>query len=563
MGQGLLQIGLTLAVVLIITPIFGKYIANVFTGKTTLLDKVMNPLERVIYKLADVNPQDNMTGREYGYSLLQSNLFIGILVFLLITIQKILPWNPNHFGAPRWDLTLHTTISFLTNTGQQHYLGEKTISHFSSMAGLTFLMFISAATGLAVGIAFIRGLTGKPLGNYYVDLIRGITRILLPISIIGAMVFLAQGVPQTLSAPLSVETLEGRTQYIATGPVASFEIIKLLGASGGGFFGANSAHPFENPNIITNLIGIIAMMSIPAAMIFVYGAFSNNIKQAWQLFWLISIVFIFLVWITANGEFQGNPLINSNLRFEQITPNLEGKEVRFGWAQTALWAVITTATMNGAVNGMHDSLMPTGGFSTLLSMFLQVIWGGIGTGIVYLLIYQYLTAFWAGLMIGSTPEFFGRKITKLSVFLASLVVLIHPIAALIPSGIALAYPISLSGISNPGFHGISQVVYEYISASANNGSGFEGLADNTLWWNLSTAASMLLGRYISVIAILLLADTMARTKPVPVIPATLKTDTLLFTSLTAIVIFLLSFLIFFPILVNGPLAEGFRLAAGQ
>lgn len=559
MGQGLLQIGLTLAVVLIITPIIGKYIANVFMGESSLLDRVMNPLEKVIYKLADVNPQENMTGRQYAYSLLQSNLFMGILVYLLIIFQKVLPWNPNGFGAPRWDLTLHTTISFLTNTGQQHYLGEKTLSHFSSMAGLTFLMFVSAGTGLAVGITFLRALTGKPLGNYHGDLIRGITRILLPISIIGAIVLLAQGVPQTLLGSIAVETLEGRTQYIARGPVASFEIIKLLGTNGGGFFGANSAHPFENPNSFTNLIEIIAMMSIPTAMIFVYGIFSNNIKQAWRLFWLVSIIFLVLLWITATGEFQGNPLVNSDLGLEQ--PNLEGKEVRFGWAQTALWAVITTATMNGAVNGMHDSLMPTGGFSTLLSMFLHVIWGGIGTGIVYLLIYQYLTAFWAGLMIGSTPEFFGRKITKRSIVLASLVVLIHPIAVLIPSAIALAYPISLSGISNPGFHGISQVVYEYISASANNGSGFEGLTDNTLWWNLSTAASMLLGRYVSICAILLLADTMARTKPVPAIPATLKTDTLLFTSLTAILIFTLSFLIFFPILINGPLAEAFKLAA--
>ncbi|MGB3759660.1 MAG: potassium-transporting ATPase subunit KdpA [Rivularia sp. (in: cyanobacteria)] len=559
MGQGLLQIGLTLAVVLIITPIFGKYIANVFMGESSLLDRVMNPLEAVIYKLAGVNAQENMTGRQYAYSLLQSNLFMGILVYLLIIFQKFLPWNPNNFGAPRWDLTLHTTISFLTNTGQQHYLGEKTLSHFSSMAGLTFLMFISAGTGLAVGITFIRALTGKPLGNYHGDLIRGITRILLPISIIGAIVLLAQGVPQTLLGSIAVETLEGRTQYIARGPVASFEMIKLLGTNGGGFFGANSAHPFENPNSFTNLIEIIAMMSIPTAMIFVYGIFSNNIKQAWRLFWLVSIIFLVLLWITATGEFQGNPLVNSNLGLEQ--PNLEGKEVRFGWAQTALWAVITTATMNGAVNGMHDSLMPTGGFSTLLSMFLHVIWGGIGTGIVYLLIYQYLTAFWAGLMIGSTPEFFGRKITKRSIVLASLVVLIHPIAVLIPSAIALAYPISLSGISNPGFHGISQVVYEYISASANNGSGFEGLTDNTLWWNLSTAASMLLGRYVSICAILLLADNMARTKPVPAIAATLKTDTLLFTSLTAILIFTLSFLIFFPILINGPLAEAFKLAA--
>ncbi len=313
MGQGLLQIGLTLAVVLIITPIIGKYIANVFMGESSLLDRVMNPLEAVIYKLADVNPQENMTGRQYAYSLLQSNLFMGILVYLLIIFQKVLPWNPNNFGAPRWDLTLHTTISFLTNTGQQHYLGEKTLSHFSSMAGLTFLMFISAGTGLAVGITFIRALTGKPLGNYHGDLIRGITRILLPISIIGAIVFLAQGVPQTLSGPIAVETLEGRTQYIARGPVASFEMIKLLGTNGGGFFGANSAHPFENPNSLTNLIEIIAMMSIPTAMIFVYGIFSNNNKQAWRLFWLVSIIFLVLLWITATGEFQGNPLVNSDL----------------------------------------------------------------------------------------------------------------------------------------------------------------------------------------------------------------------------------------------------------
>jgi len=562
MGQGLLQIGLTLAVAIIITPILGKYIATVFMGESSLLDRVMNPIEQVIYQLADVNPQKNMRGREYAYSLLQSNLFMGILVYLILSFQKYLPWNPNGFGAMRWDLRLHTTISFLTNTGQQHYLGEKTLSHFSNTAALNFLMFVSAATGLAVGIAFLRGLTGKPLGNYYVDLIRGITRILLPICIIGAIVLLAQGVPQTLSAPLLIETLEGRNQYIAIGPVASFEMIKLLGTNGGGFFGANSAHPFENPNSVTNLIELIAMMSIPTAMIFVYGVFTDNIKQAWRLFWMVFIIFLALVWITASGEFIGNPLVNSNLGLEQL-PNLEGKEVRFGWAQTALWAVISSATMNGAVNGMHDSLMPAGGFSALLSMFLHVIWGGIGTGIVYLLIYQYLTAFWAGLMVGSTPEFFGRKITKNSILLGSLVILIHPIAVLIPSAIALAYPVSLSGISNPGAHGISQVVYEYISASANNGSGFEGLIDNTLWWNLSSAGSMLLGRYIAIFAILLLADNMTRTKPVPAIPATLKTDTLLFNGLTVVVIFILSFIIFFPMLLNGPIAEAFSLTVGN
>ena len=285
-------------------------------------------------------------------------------------------------------------------------------------------MFASAATGLAVGIAFIRGLTGKPLGNFYVDLTRAITRILLPISIIGALALLALGVPQTLLGTQVVRTLEGGTQYIARGPVASFEMIKQLGENGGGFFGVNSAHPFENPNSLSNLIEIIAMICIPAALIYTYGVFANNIKQAWLLFWIVFVIFVVLVGITAIGEFQGNPLVNSALGQEMS--NLEGKEVRFGWAQTALWAVMTTATMCGAVNGMHDSLMPQGGFSTLLNMFLQIVWGGQGIGTAYLFIFLILTVFLTGLMVGRTPEFLGRKIEKREIVLASVVLLIHP-----------------------------------------------------------------------------------------------------------------------------------------
>ncbi|MDZ7956714.1 MAG: potassium-transporting ATPase subunit KdpA [Aulosira sp. DedQUE10] len=566
MGQGFLQIGLTLCIVIAITSVLGRYIARVFMGERTLLDSLMNPIERSIYALAGVRGKDTMTGGQYARAVVYSNLVMGIVVYLLIFFQRFLPWNPNGLGAPDWDTLLHTTISFVTNTDQQHYSGETTLSYFSQVAALGFLMFTSAATGLAVGIAFIRGLTGRKLGNFYIDITRAITRILLPISVMGAIALLILGVPQTLGETLVVKTLEGGTQYISRGPVASFEMIKMLGDNGGGFFGVNSAHPFENPNGASNLIEIIAMISIPAALIYTYGVFANNLKQAWLLFWMVFVIFVVLVGITASAELQGNPLVNGTLGLEQ--PNLEGKEVRFGWAQTALWAVMTTATMCGAVNGMHDSLMPQGLFSTLFNLFLQIIWGGQGTGIAYLLIYVILTVFLTGLMVGRTPEFLGRKIEKREIVLASIVLLIHPIAVLIPSAIALAYPISLSGITNPGFHGISQVVYEYASAAANNGSGLAGLATThpaptALWWNLSCLFPLLAGRYIPIIAILLLADSMSRKKPVPETPGTLRTDSLLFTCVTAGVSLILGVLTFFPVLALGPIAEGIKLSSGS
>ncbi|MEH2250444.1 potassium-transporting ATPase subunit KdpA [Nostoc sp.] len=561
MGQGFLQIGLTLCIVIAITPLFGRYIARVFLGERTLLDFLMNPIERSMFVLAGVRRKDDMTGLQYIRAVLYSNLIMGISVYLLLYFQRLLPWNPNGFGAPTWDVLLHTTISFVTNTDQQHYAGETTLSYFSQVAALGFLMFTSAATGLAVGIAFIRGLTGRRLGNFYVDLVRGITRILLPISIIGAIALLVAGVPQTLAGTLDVRTLDGGTQYLARGPVASFEMIKLLGENGGGFFGVNSAHPFENPNGASNLIEMLAMISIPAALIYTYGIFANNIKQAWLLFWMVFVIFVVLVGVTAVGELQGNPLVNNAFGLEQ--PNLEGKEVRFGWAQTAFWAVMTTATMSGAVNGMHDSLMPQGIFSTLFNLFIQVIWGGQGTGTAYLFIYLILTVFLTGLMGGRTPEFLGRKIEKREIVLVSVVLLIHPILVLIPSAIALAYPISLSGISNPGYHGISQVVYEYVSAAANNGSGLEGLRDNTLWWNLSTLVSLIGGRYIPMIAILLLADGMSGKQQVQETPGTLRTDSLVFTGITAGVTLVLGVLTFFPVLALGPIAEGLKLASGS
>ena len=562
MLSGLLQIALTLLILVAITPVLGRYIARVFMGEKTFLDPVIAPFERIIYTLGDIRYQEEMTAWQYARAILYSNLVMGVLVFLLLMTQGLLPLNTTGLSAPSWDTALHTTISFLTNTDQQHYSGETTLSYLSQIAALEFLMFTSAATGLAVGIAFIRGLTGRKLGNYYVDLTRAIARVLLPISIILALLLIILGVPQTLAEPATATTLEGATQTIARGPLAAFESIKQLGENGGGFFGVNSAHPFENPNPASNLLETLAMLCIPAALIYTYGIFANNTKQSWLLFGMVFALFVVLIGITAVGEYGGNPLVNTVIG-EQQQPNLEGKEVRFGWAQTALWAVATTATMCGAVNGMHDSLMPPGGFSTLFNMFLQIIWGGQGTGTAYLFIYLILTVFVTGLMVGRTPEFLGRKIEKPEIVLASVILLVHPILVLIPGAITLAFPGTLGGISNPGFHGISQVIYEYTSAAANNGSGFEGLGDATKWWNLSTIVSLLGGRYIPILALLLLAEGMSRKAPVPATAGTLRTDTGLFTGVTAGIILILGALTFFPVLALGPIAEAFKIANGQ
>jgi K+-transporting ATPase ATPase A chain len=558
MGQEILQIILTLLVIILLIPWFGNYIARVFLEERTWLERILLPVERLIYRFALVRSQETMTGRQYIKAVLYSNLVMAIFVYLLLMSQSWLPLNPTGREALSWDLAIHTTISFLSNTDQQHYSGESTLSYASQIFALGFLMFTSAGTGLAVGIAFIRGLTGRALGNFYVDITRSITRILLPLSLLGAILLIWAGVPETLANPLTVNTLEGANQVIAIGPVAHWEIIKQLGENGGGFFGANSAHPFENPNGFSNFLEMVAMMSIPTALIYTYGIFANNKKQAWLIFGMVFTIFIVLVGIAAIGEYQGNPMINNLLGEQQ--PNLEGKEVRFGWAQTALWAVMTTATMCGAVNGMHDSLMPSGGLVTLFNMFLQIIWGGQGTGIAYILVYLILTVFLTGLMVGRTPEFLGRKIEKPEIILASIILLVHPIAVLIPTAITLAFPHTLAGISNPSFHGISQVVYEYASASANNGSGLEGLGDNTLWWNLSSSNRAIMGRYIPIIALLLLADNLSRKQPVPMTPGTLRTDNILFTGITGGVILILGALTFLPILALGPIAEGFELA---
>jgi potassium-transporting ATPase potassium-binding subunit len=560
MLQGWIQIALTLVTVIILTPLLGKYIARVFLHETTFLDPIFGPIDRALMRSIGIYEAEEMSGWQYIQAVLISNIVMGIAVFLILFLQPILPFNPSQIGGLSWDLVLHTTISFLTNTDQQHYSGETTLSYGSQVFALGFLMFTSAATGLAVGIAFIRGLTGRSLGNFYQDLMQSITRILLPISFIGTLVLIAAGIPETWSGVAQVTTLEGATQTIARGPVAHFEMIKQLGENGGGFFGSNSAHPFENSNGLTNFIETVAMVAIPSSLIYTYGIFMGNLRQAWLVYGIVLIFFIPLVVLTAWGEFQGNGQVNTLLG--TMAPNLEGKEIRFGWSASSLWAIVTTATMCGAVNAMHDSLMPIGGFSTLLNLFLQIVWGGQGTGTAYLVIFLILAVFLTGLMVGRTPEFLGRKIEKAEVILASVILLIHPIAVLIPTAVTLLLPENLRGISNPGFHGLSQIVYEYTSAAANNGSGFEGLGDATLWWNLSASVSMLLGRYVPIVALILLADGMNRKQIVPMTDGTLRTDTGLFTGVTGVVILILGVLTFFPVLVLGPIAEAFQLSSG-
>ncbi|MFN9261811.1 potassium-transporting ATPase subunit KdpA, partial [Microcystis sp.] len=358
MLQGWIQIALTILIIVAISPFFGRYMARVFMERRTLLDPLCDRVESLLYSFVGVKGKENMTGWQYLRAVLYSNAVMAILVFSLIAGQEVLPLNPTAIPAPTWDTTLHTTISFITNTNQQHYSGETTLSYASQIWGLGYQMFTSAGTGLAVGIAFIRGLTGRPLGNFYVDLIRAITRILLPISIVGAITLIIAGVPETLAGPAILPTLENPhlSQAIARGPVAHFEIIKELGENGGGFFTSNSAHPLENPNGFVNLVQLVAILSIPTSLIYTYGIFADNLKQAWLIYLIPLGIFIGFTIITAIGEYNGNPAVNSLLGVERAV-NFEGKEVRFGWAQSALYAVTTTATMGGAVIAMHDSLM--------------------------------------------------------------------------------------------------------------------------------------------------------------------------------------------------------------
>lgn len=549
-----IQITIVLVLVVILAIPMGRYIASAFSLESTRLDRVFGGIEKSIYKISGIQETD-MKWQQYAKALLLSNLVMFGIGYIIVRFQHLLPGNPSDIGAMEPLLSFNTIASFLTNTNLQHYSGESGLSYFSQMMVIIFLMFTTPATGLALCIAFFRGITGqRSIGNFYVDLVRALTRILLPLSIIVALLLVGQGVPQTLEPTVTAHTVEGIVQKIARGPVAALESIKHLGTNGGGIFGVNSAHPFENPTPLSNVIEIISMFLIPASLPFAFGRMSKNRKQGVILFTAMGIIFLGFLSLAYFSEANGNPALKG-IGLSQENGSMEGKEVRFGIAQSALFTTVTTAATTGSVNNMHDTLTPLGGLVPLGQMMLNCVFGGDGVGTINILMYAILAVFLAGLMVGRTPEFLGRKIEAKEMKLIAITILIHPLIILVPSAIALATNMGTAAISNPGFHGLSQVVYEFTSSAANNGSGFEGLGDNTPFWNISTGIVMLFGRYFSMIAMIAVAGSMLAKKPVPETLGTFKTDNSTFMVVLLATVLIVGALTFFPVLALGPVAE--------
>ncbi len=557
--MGIIQIIITLALLAALVIPTGKYIHKVITGEKSFIDPIFNKIDGLIYKLTGVK-RSEMDWKQYVVSLIVTNLVMALLVYLLFRIQGYLGLNPNENGNMEQSLAFNTAISFITNTNLQHYSGEWGLSYLSQAAAITFLMFTSAATGFAAAAAFIRGITGKTKspGNFFVDLIRITTRILIPLSIAVTLLLVWQGVPQTLAGNQTVTTIEGTRQDIPLGPVASLEAIKHVGTNGGGFFGANSAHPFENPTPLTNLIEILAMMLLPASLVYTFGLMLKNKKQGWAVFAAMAILFILALAVCYYAEQAGNPALAA-AGLSQTMGNMEGKEVRFGIAQSSLFTTVTTAFTTGTVNNMHDSLIPLGGLVAMGQMMLNVVFGGKGVGFMNMMMYAILAVFLCGLMVGRTPEFLGKKIEGKEMKFVVLTILVHPFIILIPTAISLISKSGLAGITNPGFHGFSQILYEFTSAAANNGSGFEGLADNTLFWNISTGLVMLLGRYFSIITLLAVAGSLAVKREIPAGIGTFRTDNKLFTFILIAVVLIVGALTFFPAISLGPVAEHLTL----
>ncbi|MFF2091035.1 potassium-transporting ATPase subunit KdpA [Paenibacillus sp. NPDC058174] len=552
----IVQIAVVVVILIALVKPLGTYVYHVFSNEANWTDKLFGPFERLLYKLIGLKNRDGMSWKKYAFSFIVTNAALTAAGYLLLRLQRLLPFNPNGMDGMEPTLTFNTVISFITNTNLQHYSGESALSYFSQMAVIMMMMFTSAATGFSVAIAFIRGLTsrGRTIGHFFEDFVKAHTRILLPASFVITLVLVALQVPQTLEPTLTVKTLEGASQQIAIGPVASLESIKHLGTNGGGFFGVNSAHPFENPNPLTNVIEILSMWALPAALPYTFGRFARSKKQGWVIFSAMMVLFLICLTTVYTAEKAGNPIFNS-LGIDASQGSMEGKEVRFGIAGSALFTAVTTAATTGSVNNMHDTLTPIGGLVPMAEMMLNVIFGGKGVGLINMLMYAILAVFLCGLMVGRTPEFLGRKIEPREVKLIAVAILAHPFVILAPTALALMTGAGQAGITNPGFHGISQVLYEYASSAANNGSGFEGLSDNTTFWNISTGLVMLLGRYISIIAMLAVAGSLLRKKPVPDTLGTFRTDNALFTGLLVGTVLLIGALTFMPAVALGPIAE--------
>jgi len=587
-ANGWLQIALFLAVVLALTKPLGAFMAGVFSGEKTFLDPIMRPLERLLYRLTGVDEKQEMRWTEYALAML---LFSGVSMVLLYVIERMqgwLPWNPQKLAGVAPDLAFNTAASFTTNTNWQAYVPETTMSYFTQMAGLAYHNFLSAAVGIALAIAFIRGIARREretIGNFWVDLTRTILWVLLPVCLLVAVFFVSQGVVQNLKPyataqlvdPQTVQVTgsDGRTtqqkvteQVIPQGPVASQESIKILGTNGGGFFNANSAHPYENPQPLTNFLQLVLIFAIPSGLTYTLGRMTGSQRHGWAVWAAMAVLFALGVVSAYAAESRGNPLlhgVDQRASSLQSGGNMEGKEVRFGIANSALYATVTTDASCGAVNSMHDSFTPLGGMIPLINIMLgEVVFGGVGSGLYGMLVFVILAVFIAGLMVGRTPEYLGKKIEAYDVKMAMLSVLIFCLTILVFTAIAVVSPrFGTSSITNPGPHGLSQILYAYTSASGNNGSAFAGINANTLWYNTTIGFATLLGRFFSVIPILAIAGNLARKKLVPPSAGTFPVTTPLFTVLLSSVVLIVSALTFFPALSLGPILEHLLMNAGK
>src|SRR5579859_4058662 len=572
-ANGWLQFAIFSAILLASVRPVGAYLARVLQGERTWLDPVLRPIERFIYKLSGINSDDEMNWRQYAFALLGFSAVSALMTYGFERLQAFLPLNPQKLGAVGPDLAWNTAVSFTTNTNWQSYTPEQTMSYLTQMAGLAYHNFLSAAVGIAVAVALIRGIqrtTSGTIGNFWVDVTRSILYVLLPASIVYALLLVAQGVPQNLHPYTTASTLEqpGHTQTIAQGPVASQEAIKMLGTNGGGFFNANSAHPFENPTPLTNLLQMLSIFIIPAGLTYTLGRITGSPGHGWAVLAAMAVLFAAGFGVVYWAESQPHTLIHGAAQTGTLTSpagNMEGKEVRFGVSQSSLFATVTTDASCGAVNSMHDSFTPLGGLVVLTNIMLgEVVFGGVGSGMYGILIFVVQAVFIAGLMVGRTPEYLGKKIESYDVKMCMLYVLIFPLIILTLTAVFLLSPnVGLASLNNAGPHGLTEILYAFTSGAGNNGSAFAGLNANTWWYNVALGWTMLAGRLLMIVPVLALAGNLAQKKSVPPSPGTFPVNSSLFAVLLTGVIVILGALTFFPALSLGPILEHLLLKSGQ
>ncbi len=566
LALALLKIAVYFLLVLAVTKPLGLYMRRVFSGERTFRDPVLGRLERLVYRLGGVDPRKDQDWKAYASSMLVFNVLGVVGLYVLERLQHLLPLNPDRLQAVPPALAWNTAISFVTNTNWQAYAGEATMSHLTQMAGLAVQNFLSAATGIAIAIAVIRGIARsetRAIGSFWVDVTRATLYVLLPLSLLAAVVLTSQGVVQSFSPSAKVTTLDGATQTIPLGPVASQEAIKELGTNGGGFFNANSAHPFENPTPFTNILQMLFIFAIPAGLTYTLGSMTGKTRHGWAVFWAMGLLFLLGAGVTAWAETRGNP-IHHAAGVDPAAGNMEGKEVRFGPGDTALFATVTTAASCGAVNGMHDSFTPLGGLVPLVNIQLgEVIFGGVGAGLYGAFVFVVLSVFIAGLMVGRTPEYLGKKIEGGEVKLAMLSVLVLTFCILVGTAAAVTTKAGLAGLTNGGPHGLSQALYAFTSAAGNNGSAFAGLGANAGFYNLLLGVAMFFGRFLMIVPILAMAGSLAAKKRLAESAGTFPVDGPLFTLLLAGVIVVVGALTFFPVLSLGPIVEQLLMAAGR